>query len=79
VARFEKANLIAKLAAARKRTGRHGGQKPMSKIDPQVVEAARSMRGQTLRAISARLAEQCFVSTKGTPFAPSTVASMLRA
>jgi hypothetical protein len=51
----------------------------MLKLNRQAVEAARSMRGQTLRAISPRLAEQGFVSTKGTPFTPSTVASMLKA
>jgi DNA invertase Pin-like site-specific DNA recombinase len=79
VAQFERANLVAKLAAARKRKGRHGGQKSMLKLNRQAVEAARSMRGQTLRAISPRLAEQGFVSTKGTPFTPSTVASMLKA
>jgi DNA invertase Pin-like site-specific DNA recombinase len=79
VSEFEKANLVAKLAAARKRTGRHGGQKSMVKLNPAAVEATRTMRGQTLRAISARLAEQGFVSTKGTPFTPSTVASMLKA
>ena len=79
VSQFEKANLVAKLGAARKRTGRHGGQKSMAKLNPAAVEATRTLRGQTLRAISARLAEQGFVSTKGTPFTPSTVASMLKA
>ena len=46
MAQFEKANLVAKLAAARKRTGRHGGQKSTLKLNPRAVEVARTMRGQ---------------------------------
>jgi DNA invertase Pin-like site-specific DNA recombinase len=79
VAQFEKAALVAKLTAARKRTGRHGGQKSMFKLNPKAVAAAQSMRGQPLRTIATRLAEQGFVSQNGTAFSPSVVARMLKA
>jgi DNA invertase Pin-like site-specific DNA recombinase len=79
VAQFEKANLVAKLAAARERTGRHGGQKSMAKLNPRAVEVARSMGGKTLRAIAASLAEQGLLSRNGTPFQPNVVARMLKA
>jgi hypothetical protein len=62
VTQFEKANLVAKLRAARIRAGRQGGQKPGLKLNPRAVEAARSLRGKTLREIAARLAEQGLVS-----------------
>jgi hypothetical protein len=75
----EKANLVAKLAAARKRTGRHGGQKSMAKLNPRAVEVARSMGGKTLRTIAAALAEQGLLSRNGTPFQPNVIARMLKA
>ena len=79
VAQFEKANLVAKLAAARKRTGRHGGQKSTLKLNPRAVEVARTIRGQPLRTIAERPAEQGLVSRNGTPFQPGIVARMLEA
>jgi DNA invertase Pin-like site-specific DNA recombinase len=78
VAQFEKANLVAKLRAARVRTGRKGGQKSSLKLNPRAVEAARSMRGKTLREIAFRLAKQGLVSRNGTPFQPGVVARMLK-
>jgi hypothetical protein len=78
VAQFEKASPVAKLAAVRKRTGRHGGQKSSAKLNPAAVEAARRLKGKSLRAI-AELAAQRFVSQTGKPFVPTVVACMLRA
>ena len=79
VAQFEKASPVAKLAAARKRTGRHGGQKSSAKLNPAAVEAARRLRGKSLRAIAAELAAQGFVSQTGKPFVPTVVARKLGA
>ena len=78
VAQFEKASPVAKLAAVRKRTGRHGGQKSSAKLNPAAVEAARRLKGKSLRAI-AELAAQGFVSETSKPFVPTVVACMLRA
>jgi hypothetical protein len=79
VAQFQKAELVAKLAGARRRKGRLGGRKPMAALNPDGVAAAKRLEGKSLREISAALAAQGFVSASGNPFAPSTIKSMLRA
>jgi DNA invertase Pin-like site-specific DNA recombinase len=87
IAQFEKASVVAKLAAARKRKrereGRCEGRKPLSQTRPDVV--ARKLRrrrpkaGQlSLRQVSNELAAQGFFNERGKPYAAKSVASMLR-
>ena len=88
VAQFEKASIVAKLAAARKRKrereGRCEGRKPLSETRPEVVALARSLRrrrpkgGQlSLRGVSKELAARGFFNELGKPYAAKSVASML--
>jgi hypothetical protein len=90
IAQFEKASVVAKLAAARKRKrereGRCEGRKPLSLTRPDVVALARKLWrrkpkvGQlSLREVSKHLAVQGFVKERGKPSAAKSVASMLRA
>jgi hypothetical protein len=83
VSQFEKASLVAKLTAARKRTGRHGGQRSLEKLGRgAVVECARALRASdgslTLRGISSRLAELGYVTPSGLAYGPSAVQRMLK-
>jgi len=86
VSQFEKANLVAKLAGARKRTGRMGGRKGIGVLDPKATQMARALqdvaiaRGErhTLRELSALLTQNGCSSSKGTPYEPSVIAQMLR-
>jgi DNA invertase Pin-like site-specific DNA recombinase len=82
VAQFEKAALVARLSAARRRLGRPGGQKGLSELRPEVVERARSLRfaypDMTLRALAEALALEGYVTSSGKVYGPSTVANMLR-
>src|SRR5262249_33982440 len=89
IAQFEKASIVAKLAAARKRKrqrdGRCEGRKPLSETRPEVVVLARRLRrrrpkaGQlSLRDISKELAARGFLNELGKPYAAKSVASMLR-
>jgi DNA invertase Pin-like site-specific DNA recombinase len=82
VSEFEKASLVAKLAAARKRLGKPGGRKGLGVLRPAVVERAHALRagdpGMALRSIAVALASEGFVSSAGTPYGPKAVASMLR-
>lgn len=80
VAQFEKANLVAKLAAARLRKraalGRCEGLKPA----PEAARAlARTLRasGASLREISAQLAQNGFLSPSARPYLPESVKAML--
>jgi DNA invertase Pin-like site-specific DNA recombinase len=87
VAQFDKAMTVAKLRGARdkkrKTYGKCEGRKTIGERDPRIVEVARALaNGETrmsLREISAALAEQGFLSAKGTPFSAARVASMLEA
>ena len=56
-AQFEGAMLVAKLRVARERKGKLGGRKP---VPQPIKDRARNLRNQglTLRAISARLADE---------------------
>jgi len=85
-AQFEKARLVSKLAAARKRkkeeTGRCEGRKPLSMTHPEAVTMAKGLaaarkRKPSLREISEELAEAGHLNENGKPFAPKSVASML--
>ena len=89
IAQFEKASIVAKLAAARKRKrereGRCEGRKPLSETRPEVVALARRLRrrrpkgGQlSLRDVSKELAARGFLNELGKPYAAKSVASMLR-
>ena len=89
IAQFEKASIVAKLAAARKRKrereGRCEGRKPLSETRPEVVALARKLRrrrpkgGQlSLRKVSKELAASGFLNERGKPYAAKSVASMLR-
>jgi DNA invertase Pin-like site-specific DNA recombinase len=83
VAQFEKANLVAKLKAARDRkrdeTGKCGGRKSYAEANPELVKIARELQGEelSLRGISAALAERGYKTAKGMPYSASAVASML--
>jgi DNA invertase Pin-like site-specific DNA recombinase len=81
VAQFEKASLVAKLAAARKRTGRMGGQTPLAAMRPEVAERVIALRdcqpGMTLRAIADQLAIEGHVTPSGKPYNPSAIARLL--
>jgi DNA invertase Pin-like site-specific DNA recombinase len=84
VSQFEKASLVAKLAAARKRqrrlTGKCEGRKGYRETHPALVERARALRreGQTLAQVASALADQGMVAGTGRPFAPAQIARMLR-
>ena len=82
VAQFEKAALVAKLTAARKRTGRMGGQVPLSKTRPETVFLARSFAQNdpppTLRAIADALATLGHVTPSGKPYNPAQIARILK-
>jgi DNA invertase Pin-like site-specific DNA recombinase len=88
IAQFEKAGLVAKLAAARKRkraaNGKCEGRKSLSETRPEVVALAKALGrkkpkgGQmSLRAVSAELAARGFLNERGQPFNHKSVASML--
>ena len=88
VAQFEKATLVAKLAAARKRkraaTGKCEGRKSHAETRPEAVALANALArkkpkgGQlSLRAISAELAARGFLNERGRPFNHKSIAAML--
>lgn len=88
IAQFEKASLVAKLAAARARkkaaTGRCEGRRPLAATHPGAVALAKSLRrkkpkgGQmSLRAIAAELAAAGHVNERGVPFNPRAVLEMV--
>lgn len=79
VAQFEKASLVAKLRAARERTGKLGGRPREER--PETVALAKKLRrkGMTYRAIPQALAERGHVTTKGTAFTSKAIYYMLNA
>ena len=88
IAQFEKASVVAKLAAARnrkrEREGRCEGRKPLRETKPDVVALARKLRrrrpkgGQlSLRDVSKELAALGYLNEHGKPYAAKSVASML--
>lgn len=84
IAQFEKATLVAKLKAARdrkrERTGKRvGGRKNYAEAQPALVARCLQLRDMpSLRAISAQLAAEGFVSAAGTPYAPMSISRMLQ-
>jgi len=89
VAEFEKATLVAKLAAARRRkrmsTGKKvEGRKSLAEARPDVVKLAKALArkkpkggNMSLRAISAALAEAGYLNERGRAHNPKSVAVML--
>ena len=88
VAQFEKASLVSKLRGARERKrqrdGKCEGRKSLAETSPDLIaavkKAARKPRGgnkPSLRAISAVLAAQGYVNSKGRPYAAQQIARML--
>jgi DNA invertase Pin-like site-specific DNA recombinase len=86
IAQFEKANLVAKLKAARDRkkakTGKGEGRHSMLERNPYVVQEAKRMRQErpqcSLREIAESLASQGHVAKQsGNPFSASVVQRML--
>ena len=81
VAEFEKAQLVARLRAARERTGRKGGR---AAVPAEIVAAARRLahpRGRagkrSLREISAELAALGHLAPSGQPYGAESVRRML--
>lgn len=84
---YEKARLVAKLKAARDRKreagGKAEGRKPWVEKNPKLVQAAKRLRGtslrpdRSLRAIAVELQKLGHVNERGVMFSPSSVASML--
>ena len=78
VAQFEKAALVAKLTAARRRTGRMGGQASLEKMRPDTVRRMRELRAEYptagLRAIASWLETEGHVTPSGKPYNPAQIA-----
>jgi len=85
IAQFEKAGLVAKLAAARKRkrmaTGKCEGRKGLSETNPDAVALAKSLarKRPKLRAVSSEMAARGFLNERGQPFNHKSIATMLAA
>lgn len=85
IAQFEKANLVAKLKAARDRkakvNGKCGGRKSHAEANPAMVKLAQELQEQrprlSLREISAALAKAGHTTRHGLPHSASAVQSML--
>lgn len=84
IAQFEKASLVAKLRAARDRkrekTGKKvGGRKSYLEQRPEVVARAVALRAlPSLRAISAAMADEGYLTPTGKAYGAMAVRSMLR-
>src|SRR5262245_8422464 len=84
VSQFEKANLVAKLRAARERKaaagGRGSGRFTYAMKVPEVVALVRELHGQrhSLRQISKTLAAQGHLAGGGQPYTATAVQKMLR-
>lgn len=86
---YEKAKLVAKLAAGRDRkrreTGRCGGNAGWANRNPVLQKEAKRLarrspttgRRRSLREIAQALADLGFVSSRGSPLSPSVVRSLL--
>lgn len=85
IAQFEKANLVAKLKAARDRkrqqSGKCGGRKSHAERNPDMVKMALELSQQrprlSLRKIAAALADAGFTTPRGLPYSASAINSML--
>ena len=81
IAQFEKTSLVAKLKAARERSGHLGGRKSYAESRPETVELAKQLRrdGHTFREIPGELAALGHLTSRGKPYAVSAIQSMLEA
>jgi len=86
IAQWEKTQIVAKLAAARKRkrllTGKCGGRPSIKDTDKDATALAQALAGKrkrkmSLRQIAQQLAGAGYVSSKGTVFTATTVKSMI--
>jgi DNA invertase Pin-like site-specific DNA recombinase len=88
ISEFEKASVVARLAAARKRKRATGvkvdGRKSHAEARPEVVALAKQLARRkpkggkmSLRQISAALAAEGHLNERGRPFAAKSVAAML--
>jgi DNA invertase Pin-like site-specific DNA recombinase len=81
VAQFEKAALVSRLAAARKRLGRPGGKTPLTTTRPELTARVRQLRADdpslTLRALASALAAEDYVTPSGKAYGPSALARIL--
>ena len=77
VSQFDKSMLVAKLRAARLRTGRMGGRRPIAVSHPEATARAKQLTG-SLRQIAAQLAIEGMPSSSGRPFSAKTIAEMRR-
>lgn len=79
VSQFEKASLVAKLKAARKRTGRTGGRSSLKVSRPETVARAEALasEGLTLRAIASSLEAEGFVTANRTTYGPEQISRMI--
>jgi len=80
-AQLEKTRLVAKLKAARDRTGKCGGRESYAEAVPKTVALAKKLRadGLSYRKIAAALAEQGHVTGRGKPHVASAIQKMLAA
>jgi DNA invertase Pin-like site-specific DNA recombinase len=88
IAQFEKATIVAKLAAARKRkrlaVGKCEGRKRLADVRPEVVALAKALRRRrpkggrmSLRAVAAEMATRGFLNERNRPFNQKSVSVML--
>jgi len=70
IAQFEKTSLVAKLKAARERSGHLGGRKSYAESRPETVELAKQLRrdGHTFREIPGELAALGHLTSRGKPY-----------
>jgi hypothetical protein len=85
---YEKARLVAKLRAGRRRKKEHAGKcegrKSWAEVNPDLVREAKRLRRRSpkghqrsLRSVAAELARLGYVNERGVQFSPSSVRSML--
>jgi DNA invertase Pin-like site-specific DNA recombinase len=88
VAQFEKATIVAKLAAARKRkrlaNGKCEGRKSLAETNPEAVTLAKRLARKrpkggkmSLRAVAAEMAVRGYLNERGKPFNPKSVSVLL--
>ena len=89
IAEFEKATLVAKLAASHRRkrivTGEKvEGRKSLAESRPEAVALAKALARKkpkggkmSLRAVAAAMAAQGYLNERGRPFNPKSIATML--
>jgi DNA invertase Pin-like site-specific DNA recombinase len=81
VAQFEKAALVSRLAAARKRLGRPGGKTPLTTTRPELAARVRQLSAEdpnlTLRALASTLAAEGYVTPSSKAYGPSAIARIL--